>query len=62
MTKDPKDAYNHFSHLNKFLKKDEDYRQQSTTETDNELLSSTTEKNIYKKSKSNMKQKSRIQP
>ncbi|RIP33583.1 hypothetical protein BUZ14_10760 [Staphylococcus gallinarum] len=60
MTKDPNDAYNHFAHLNKFLKKDEDYRNKQYNDEDNELLSKSAEKNIYKKCKSSIKEKGRL--
>lgn len=60
MTKDSKVAYNHFAHLNKFLKKSEDYRVQSTLEDENKWGFNATESNIYKKSKSNLKQKGHI--
>lgn len=60
MTQDPNVAYNHFAHLNKFLKKSEDYRHQSTSEDENKGLLNTTESDIYKKSKSNIKQKGHI--
>ena len=60
MTKDSNVAYNHFAHLNKFLKKSEDYRAQSTSEDENKWVFNATEANIYKKSKSNLKQKGHI--
>lgn len=60
MTKDPKEAYNHFAHLNKFLNKNEDYRDQNTLDIDYEMLKQKSEENIYKKSKSTIKQKGHI--
>ncbi|OEL02655.1 hypothetical protein [Staphylococcus casei] len=60
MTKNPNEAYDHFAHLNKFLKKEDDYRAQHTYDEGNELLSKSADKNIYKKSKSSIKQKGHI--
>ncbi|WKU92656.1 hypothetical protein Q3408_00025 [Staphylococcus saprophyticus] len=48
MTKDPKEAYNHFAHLNKFLNKNEDYRDQNISDIDYEMLKQKSEENIYK--------------
>ncbi|MDW4108873.1 hypothetical protein QI248_03265 [Staphylococcus saprophyticus] len=56
MTKDPKEAYNHFAHLNK----NEDYRDQNISDIDYEMLKQKSEENIYKKSKSTIKQKGHI--
>ncbi|PHK50678.1 hypothetical protein [Staphylococcus edaphicus] len=60
MAKDPKDAYKHFAHLNKFLNKDENYRNQNTSDIDNDMLKHKSDENIYKKSKSAIKQKGHI--
>ncbi|ANR67885.1 hypothetical protein [Staphylococcus equorum] len=60
MTDDPKKAYNHFAHLNDFLKKEDDYRHPSHSDDKNEWLANTSEANIYKKSKSSIKQKGHI--
>ncbi|MCG7338696.1 hypothetical protein MHZ36_05280 [Staphylococcus sp. ACRSN] len=57
MTKNPNAAYNQFAHLNKFLKKDEDYRDQQNNYEENDLLSKSTDKNIYKKCKTSIKEK-----
>ncbi|MBF0813305.1 hypothetical protein GIJ44_22280 [Staphylococcus sp. KY49P] len=60
MTNDPQEAYNHFAHLNKFLKKEQDYRHQDNARYDKVSSMQTVEDNIYKKSKSTIKQKGHI--
>lgn len=60
MANDPKQAYNHFAHLNKFLKKEQDYRHQDNAVYDKIGSMQTAEENIYKKSKSTIKQKGHI--
>lgn len=60
MANDPKKAYNHFAHLNKFLKKEQDYRNQDNVVYDKMDSMHAAEENIYKKSKSTIKQKGHI--
>jgi len=60
MTEDPNKGYKHFAHLNDFLKKEEDYRYPTHSDNKDEGISETSEENIYKKSKSTIKQKGHI--
>jgi hypothetical protein len=49
-----------FSHVNKFLSKTDDYRNEHKTNDQNEWLSSASDKNIFKKAKSDIKAKGHI--
>ena len=60
MTNNPHDVYRQFSHVNKFLSKTDDYRNEDKINDKNELLSSASDENIFKKAKSDIKAKGHI--
>lgn len=60
MSNNPHDVYRQFSHINKFLSKTVDYRNEHKVDDQNERLSSASDKNIFKKAKSDIKAKGHI--
>lgn len=60
MSNNPDEIYRKFSHVNKFLQKDEDFRHNVKQENSHEWLSNSTDKDIFKKAKSEIKQKGHI--
>lgn len=60
MSHNQHDVYRQFSHINKFLNKSDDYRNEEKTDGQNEWLSSASDKNIFKKAKSDIKAKGHI--
>lgn len=60
MSNNPHDVYRQFSHVNKFLSKTDDYRNEHKTNDQNDWLSSASDKNIFKKAKSDIKAKGHI--
>ena len=60
MSNNPHEVYRQFSHVNKFLSKTDDYRNEQIAKDNNEWLSSASDKNIFKKAKSDIKAKGHI--